>query len=150
MPYEIAEELFEAMKDLPSKDWDDMIELWKNGEAQKLRYEQQYYKQVDNLNLGNQKFRESNRLLTPAEKALEIDEHILAEAKLKQERVANLEQPTTNQKVSRGREELRQAFSEARNDVTQLPAFLRPVSFEQGDKIPNKDMDKEDKDLDRD
>lgn len=79
MADEMSPELLKAMLDLDNKHWDDITEMWHKGQVEKKEYSDLYYKQIDNLNLGNRTFQDDKRTPTPAEKNTEIDDNLLKE-----------------------------------------------------------------------
>lgn len=85
MAVEMSAELLEAMQGLDAKHWEEITQMWLKGEAEKGKYNDQYYTQLNNLNLSNRTFREEKRMLTPEEKSIEIDQNILEEIKNRKE-----------------------------------------------------------------
>lgn len=72
MAKEMPEDLLEAMQNLSSEDWDEVVNAWTKGEAELKRYEQEYYNQVSNMQLGNRTFGENKKLITPQERRMEM------------------------------------------------------------------------------
>lgn len=112
MDIEMPPELLEAMQDLDGKHWDDIIELWRKGEAESKQYEELYFKQVGNQNLGNRTFQERKRLLTPAEQREEFRQSILQELQKRKE--ADLEKLQPQELTQRDRQD---KFAEMKNDL---------------------------------
>ncbi|MGN8037831.1 hypothetical protein ACTJJ0_22255 [Chitinophaga sp. 22321] len=146
MDIEMPPELLEAMQNLDGKHWDDIIKLWRKGEAEKKEYADLYYKQVDSLNQGNRTFQERKRMLVPDERNAEIDQSLLSEVQKRVE--ADLEksqpqEPTTEERAT--------TFAEAKNSI--MGRFLKYSELEkENDRPSDKDIDDPDKgdDLDKD
>jgi len=91
--------------------------MWMSGEAEKRQYTKQYYEQIDNLNMGNRKFSEDKRMLTPSEKHNEIDQSILSEVEKWKEQDFEIQKQQERSRQELNREDLLNKYEEVKESM---------------------------------